>query len=275
MPKQIWQTASVLGLGASMLSLASLIFQGFELGISAPVAAMLHFYESLLAALLGWTEAPLAKLARAASGWIGLTLHPAPEWKHVFVLVWLYFSTDARSSFMQKRTITATATLIFGALVSVAAAIASGGGASPGLSSLLWAIGVPLAGFLLHAIIESVLTTMFYREPHRTAAHSLRYYFMTEVLSALVAGAAAIVVAIALAPTAGPSWAAITALAGFVVVRGAYWLLRGLYIGVTDHGADESWFRRFARSGSGQFGMLIFSVVLGALLFVALNAGIG
>jgi hypothetical protein len=43
MPHQIWQTASVLGLGASMLSVASLIFQGFQLGISAPIAAMLAF----------------------------------------------------------------------------------------------------------------------------------------------------------------------------------------------------------------------------------------
>ncbi|WP_395646132.1 hypothetical protein [Terricaulis sp.] len=273
MPRQIWQTASVLGLGASMLSLASLIFQGFELGVSAPIAAMLHFYEAVLSALFGWAEAPLAQLARAVGRWLGAIVRPAPEWKHLFVLVWLYFSTDARSSFMQKRTITATATLALGALVSVAAALASGGGAETG--DVLLAVGVPLTGFLLHAIIESVLTTAFYREPGRSLAHSMRYYFMTEVLSAVIAGAAAIAIAVALAPSAGPSWAAIAALSGFVVVRGAYWLLRGLYIGVTNHGPEESWFRRFVRSGSGQFGMLIFSVVLGALLFVALNAGIG
>lgn len=274
MPRHIWQTASALGLGASMLSLASLIFQGFQIGVSAPIAAMLEFYETLLGALLGWAEAPLARLAEAAGRWLGVPLQPAPEWKHVFVLVWLYFSTDARSSFLQRRTITATVTLLLGAVVSVAAAAASGGAASSDLADLLFAVGAPLGGFLIHAVIESTLTTTFYRQAGRSVAASLRYYFMTEVLSALVAGAAAIAIAFAAAPV-GTSWSAISALGGFVLARGAFWLLRGVYIGFTDRAEGESWFRRFVRSGSGQFGMLIFSVLLGALLFVALNAGIG
>lgn len=275
MQRQIWQTASFLGLGASMLSLASLIFQGFELGVSAPIAAMLAFYETILNAALGWAEAPLAAFAGLASSWIGVNLHPAPEWKHIFVLVWLYFSTDARSSFMQKSAVTGVATLLFGALVSLAAVAASGGGGGSGVSDILWAIGVPLAGFVLHAVIESVLTTIFYKEAGRSVAQSMRYYFMTEVLSAFVASVGAILIAMLGALHLSASWAAIAALAGFVIVRGGFWLARGLYIGVTDHAPGESWVRRFARSGSGQFGILIFSVVFGALLFVALNAGLG
>ena len=193
----------------------------------------------------------------------------------VFVLIWLYFSTDARSSFMQKRPITGAATLLFGALVSTAAILASGGGASGAIGDVLWALGTPLAGFVLHALIESILTTIFYKEPDRSIGQSLRYYFMTEVLSALLAGAAAYAIAFAAFPTLGASWATIAALGGFVLVRGAFWLARGVYIGVADRADGETWARRFARSGSGQFGMLIFSVFLGAVLFVALNAGLG
>jgi hypothetical protein len=44
-------------------------------------------------------------------------------------------------------------------------------------------------------------------------------------------------------------------------------------LGVTDRAGGDSWLRA-TRSGSGQFGILIFSVLLSALLFVALNGGL-
>ncbi len=275
MPRQIWQIASALGLGASVLSLTSLILQGFALGVSAPIGAMIEFYEALLHTLLGWAEGPLEQVADSVERLVGVQLHPSPEWKHVFVLVWLYFSTDARSSFLQGRSVTGATTLVIGFVVSIAAVVVSGGGGSATLADVLWAIGAPLAGFVMHAAIESALTTIFYREPDRSIAGSLRYYFMTEILSALLAGAVALAIAIATLPALGASWAAIAALGSFVFSRGTFWLLRGAYLGFTDRAEDETSLRRFLRSGSGQFGLLLFSVLCGAVLFVALNAGIG
>ncbi|MBL8538138.1 MAG: hypothetical protein JNM59_12100 [Hyphomonadaceae bacterium] len=274
MLRQIWRMVGALGLAASALSLANLIFQGFQLGVSAPVQMMLAYYESILQFALGWAQPAISQLAQFLHNWIGISLHPSPEWKHIFVLVWLYFSCDARSSILQGRTITAGATVAFGLLVSLAAILASGGLHSVDQYFLLVAVGAPLTGFLLHAIMESFLTVIFYREPARSIADALRYYFMTEVLSAIASAIAACGIAVATAPYAGASWSTIASLSGFVVIRGCFWLLRGVYIGLHDRAPGETWQKRFARSGSGQFGMLIFSVIFAALLFVALNAGL-
>ncbi|MDZ4690265.1 hypothetical protein [Terricaulis sp.] len=269
----IWKTASVLGLLASALSLASLIIQGFQLGLSAPIGAMLAYYEGLLHALLGWAEPILLRLADFASAWLGIEIRLSPAWKHVFVLVWLYFSVDARSSFLQQRPITASATLVVGLGVSVASVGAVSWANGSDLASVVFATAFPILGFVIHAIIESVLTTAFYRFPGRSVVQSLRYYLMTEVLSALLAGGVAIAVAL-MAWRMGAPLAALIALGAFILVRGAYWLLRGVYIEIAECSEGESWRQRFMCSGAGQFGALIFSVVLGALLFVAFNAGL-
>jgi hypothetical protein len=268
-----WKTAGVLGVVASILSVTSLVVQAFELGLSTPASAMLGYYDNVLEHLLGWAAGPLANVSQALTEWSGLHLQTSPDWKHIFVLSWFYFSIDARSSFLENRRITGTATLLLGAVVSLIAAAASGGTGASATSDLFVALGAVLVGFLFHAVLESLLATAYYRAPGRSTSQSLRYYALTEVLSAVGSGMLALLVAYLMA-TKGSSRGVVVALGVFVLARGTFWFVRGVHWAVRHGAPGQTWFHRLTGSGSGQFGALFVSIITGVLVFLALNAGL-
>jgi hypothetical protein len=63
-------------------------------------------------------------------------------------------------------------------------------------------------------------------------------------------------------------------LLSFVVLLAFYWLGRAAWLANYDRYGHESWSQRFLRSGTSHVGFLMLSAILGATLFLSLNAGL-
>src|SRR5262245_57964857 len=121
----IWKVATVLGLITGILSVLSLLREFWDFGPIAPFKAMLEFYQQFLNALLGWLDAPLRRLIVKLQEWTNIRWSLAPGWKHVFVLMWLYFSSDTKTNWPERKTF-ATFSLVLGGLTALAAGVALG-----------------------------------------------------------------------------------------------------------------------------------------------------
>jgi hypothetical protein len=67
---------------------------------------------------------------------------------------------------------------------------------------------------------------------------------------------------------------AVFALAILVAGLAIYRLIRGALLASYDRLVNETWSDRFRRSGSAEIALLILTTIAGAVLFVALNAGL-
>ena len=86
-----WKVASVLGLVTGVLSVVSLLRQFWDFGPVPPIQLMLEYYQQFLHAVLGWADAPLRTLVHHLQERINVRMNLSPGWKHVFLLMWLYF----------------------------------------------------------------------------------------------------------------------------------------------------------------------------------------
>lgn len=92
------------------LSIASLITYGFHLGsFVQPLQVVLDYYEAAMRVLFGGAEPYLTSALTHALRWTGWSLHLYPHWKHIFVLMWLYFAASGWADWGLSRRLAAKA----------------------------------------------------------------------------------------------------------------------------------------------------------------------
>lgn len=152
-----WRLAQLMGVITGALSLFALCRQLLNFGLSGPMQIMLNYYHNVLNVLLGWADIPLADLISYLSSFLGLALHLNSNWKHIFVLMWLYFWLDTRTN-VRERKIFALFGIFLGlaitALTIIAMGIEEGG-------SIYGAV-VPMLGIFLWETIRNLFSSLFH-----------------------------------------------------------------------------------------------------------------
>src|SRR5947208_2898409 len=95
-PRLLWfykYLANVL----AILSVTALLKHGMDMGdLWAPVQAVLDFYEWVVQRLVGWAEPYLQSIVVFITSFLGWNLKLEREWRHVFILMMLFFGALAR-----------------------------------------------------------------------------------------------------------------------------------------------------------------------------------
>ena len=95
----------LLSLVLGTLSVVQLIKHGFEMhSFAAPLQLVLDYYETLVHILVGWTEPYLHALLLFIHDLTNWQLKLDPNWKHIFVLLMLFFGAFARHLSASTRT---------------------------------------------------------------------------------------------------------------------------------------------------------------------------
>ncbi len=272
--------AASLLMGAS--SVVSLIQHAFSVGFISAIQIMLDFYERLICMLIGWWAEPIIRdLLARLNALVDWDLHLYPHWKHIFVLVAVYFFRDAAASGPIKRP---GGEIFLSAIgLPIAAAISIGAGciaASPNnwranfAIAAVAVIGVTLfdiakliwyAGWLRPWVAKRRGRTLEKYWPYLTGR--LHFPARTFLVGMLIAASAPAIPLVRDLPNSG-----LAVVLVLVLILTVYWLGVGVTRVDEVRQPGDTWWGAFRRSGPGLLGLAMLSVFIGAFVVVACNS---
>jgi hypothetical protein len=263
----------ILGVLAGAMSLVALAWKGFDIGFGPTALLVLGYYERFVHVLFGWAE-PLIRtqleMLRTFLGW-DLELHP--HWKHVFLLMWLYFGATARISWRSGTPIHGVFYAIWGGLIALVAGIGSGTVALDNTVSNVLMAAIPVGGAFLFMIGFSAWNATFLRKAGKTWLEDFLGYAYSYVailvmgVGALLAGTQADHVPY-VRDLPSPGLALLVVL---VLVAALY----AIWLGARDReGPGETPWQKFRGDSMTRLGVLMLSAIAGAIAFVLTNAGL-
>lgn len=264
------------------LSIVALLQSALSIGVGPTLMLVLENYERATSIVFGWAEPFVTPLVDAIGGWLHVDLVLHPHWKHVFVLLGVYFFRDVTETFRVRRP--ASGVFLFVTGLAVGAFASLGAGATPldpndwlsnFLISALPVLGVTLYDFgklVWYATFLRVWTAERYNEPlqgwwpyFRDRSHYVARVLAVGLAAALFGQYLPVVQA-----SANPGLTILTILVGALAI---YWLALGASRAAGARRHDETWDQAFERNGATLLGAAMLRIVVGAAAFFASNTG--
>lgn len=268
----------VMGVVAGTLSLVMLLKLGLVTGgYVGPLLIAVDYYEAWTHALTGWLE-PYIQLALSglqASFDLHLSLHP--HWKHILLLMWLYFGADARTYWARRKYGFSITTILWGGVVAFAASICSGVAPITAGSANRAIAAIPIGGVVIYELGIIVWKMLFFEKGATEIGEAFRSGLVRFLIPTLFIGLGTLAVGDFAKNAYGnqrPENQGLLILATFVVGLVVFRFLRGIWTATYDRDMNETWMHRFRRSGSTRIAGLMVSTLLGAAAYIALNAGL-
>lgn len=161
-PKGIF---SKLGRILGALSAITLIQYGFNYGFATTVLLIVEYYDNLVHALLGWAEPYLVLLL----AWINInfdwTLKLFDHWRHIFVLLGIYFFRSAAVNYSYGYRSAAVFGFAIGFIIALATSVAAGSIPMLETTTRLTSIGavIPIVGIFLFDVLKQLWNATFIR----------------------------------------------------------------------------------------------------------------
>lgn len=284
--KSLWPRSpfSWFGLILGALSVLALIQYGFDYGFGPTFKLLLTYYENLTHAVIGWWAEPIIKVWLAdASNYFGINLELYPHWKHVFILMGVYFFRDVSNSYQAGDRANAFFYLICGLILSITAAV--GAGTVPAsennvTSNFLIAIA-PISSMLLFDLISTIWRAVWRDESYTqlTPPNSKKRwdYFRVpffHIVGRYVVAFTILSFSLQIPEIYSLENAGLFMLGVLIVVLSFYWIVLGMMHASFNSDPDASWWDTFRQSGSTGLGLSMLGVFFSALLFLTLNAGL-
>lgn len=263
------------------LSLVALIAHTFQVGLVNLLEALLASYN----ATVGFLFCRVEPYLQPAIDWFGDLLHIdltlAHHWRHVFLLVAVYFFRDAEASIAIRRPYGATFLSIIG--LPIALAISVGAGIIP--ASHEWCkvflMGETMVvGITIYDVAKLFWYALFLRkyhadltgvEPLSTSQFLSKYYVYPGGVFVVGTIASAILPLTPLARAAADP-GIVTALC-LILLYTAWWLAVGLRRALKKSSPARPWWRLYTQSGPGLLGLAMLTVFFWAMSLLALNYG--
>jgi hypothetical protein len=157
----VLRISSFLGVLLGSLSIILLVKHGLNVGFTGPFQLIIEYYEKIIHLLLGWADAPLLELIRALSEGFGIRIQLFDHWKYVFVLMFLYFSSDSKANIRLGRYKFAVFSVLWGALVALVFSIATGTIALDAKKFSLLGLAFPIIGLTAFELGRSAWSATF------------------------------------------------------------------------------------------------------------------
>jgi hypothetical protein len=282
----VWLATIILFL-AGGLSILKLIEFGLDLNLDFEevIRRIVEDYDALLALVLTPIVNAVLALLRE---WFDIDLHVHPHWKHVFVLLGIYFFRDSRMFRKLGYYDVAAVSLVWGALVAFATSVIVG--LIPLERGDMWSnflIGaMPVAGFFVYILGPTFASALWRREDSARylgghAEPFWSYIWRRAKRNFLVLSVGVVFLGLCLVvPPIGDMLPAIrdvrspglVLLAVLILVLAAYWLWRGL--GQAHQQARKTGVplrTALSNSGNVNLSMAMLAPFAASILLVALN----
>jgi hypothetical protein len=272
-----------IGRVLSGLSLLGLLTHGLKRGLGPVFAILLAYYENLLGTLFGWAEPFINTCLDQIQAYIGWPLVLYPHWKHIFVLLGIYFFRELGLSARRNGAATAISQFIRGLLVALAASASSGvippTGSDQVANFLIAAI--PVLGAVIYAVIGNIWDATFLRQGWAKERHepipTWWAYFRHQVwriISRSIVGLLLLWVGLQVSAIRELPSPGLAMLAALVIMFGFYWLVDGAIDSAHLRQEGESRWAAYLRSSRVQLGIAILSSFFWIGIFLLMNAGL-
>lgn len=266
------------------LSLVALLSYGFEHGFGPVFSIILDYYEKLLLALFGRAEPFINGWLSQLSQYFGWPMKLHPHWKHIFVLLGIYFFREVGVAIQHVGRWKVIFQAIVGFLVASASSIAAGAisAASDDNVANFLICAIPVVGAAFYAVIGNVWDATFLRhqwavDRHRPPPTWWGYYRYQlwrigtrSLVALLLLWAGLNLYFIRQLPSPG---LAIFAL--LILAFGFYWVIDGVWDSARLQKEGEPRIAAYFRSRHTQLGIAILGTFFWVSVFLLTNAGLG
>jgi hypothetical protein len=267
------ETFGWLGVLFGAVSIVMLAVHGFQVGLVPALEPLVEFYEKATQAVFGWAEPWINSALAWAREWIGYDLTIHPHWKHVLVLLMLYFSRNVAITRTTRGLGSAIVRAIWAIFVAILTSVGVGviALAHDFQSSALIAL-IPVAGVTLFDLGNDIWGATFFRSPD--TGWWQHFFFESRLVVMRAIAAIAIVVA-------GLNWPPLMNMANpglvllgvLVVLFSFYWIWLGTLWPARNRSGDQ-WRNTVGREGAMRLGLSMLGAFAGAIAFLAVNAGL-
>lgn len=281
----LWPESALDKLGRVLgaLSLLGVFRIGFGLGLVAAIEHIYLYYEHLLSVLVGWTEPWIRSQLADLGRFLKVSLHLDSHWKHISVLLSIYFFREVGLGFRLYGAGYAIFNGLVGLLIAVAFGVATG--AVPNIPSSALAqflIGaLPVLGAAAYGIVTFAWDATYIRESQARTRHmpvptwwGHYRWGLTRVANRSVGGLILLwgllrIPAIQRLPEPG-----LAAFALLVLALACYWLVDGAFEAEKIRLPGEDWGEAYMRAGFTQLGMAMIGSFFWVLLALVASAGL-
>jgi hypothetical protein len=267
------ETFGWLGMIFGAVSIVMLAVHGFQVGLVPALEPLVAFYEKTTQVVFGWAEPWINSALASAREWIGYNLTVHPHWKHVLVLLILYFSRNVAITRTTRGLASAIVRAIWAVFVAVLTSVGVGviALAHDFQSSALIAL-IPVAGVTLFDLGNDIWGATFFRSSD--TGWWQHFFFESRLVFMRAVAATAIVVA-------GLNWPplmrmenpGLVLLGVLVVLFSFYWIWLGTLWPARNRSGDQ-WRNTVGREGAMRLGLSMLGAFAGAIAFLAVNAGL-
>lgn len=289
----VWPDDFYSKLGAILagISMLALIREAMNVGFANTINGILDWYDKFLDIAVGWIAVELLKIINLALSAFSLNIDVFPHWKHIFILMNIYFVRDAMSHLSEKRwqPVRFSSQIVLGLLVSLTYSFAAGVLPDSGVSifSSLSIAVLPLVGFFIYDWFERRWYVKYHSETTAfsgldvTEEYGKRFY-QNRVLERALLYLSTSVLATWLwywFLGVGRPGAGVFALLATMLVMAFYWISgrASLHFHMKSHEYEHiPWpMKQLIGAGTAYLGGLMLSAFFWLGVFLVSNAGLG
>lgn len=270
-----------LAFAVGICSSVSLAWKGLDLSFGPLLLRVLETYEQGMSTFFYVVEPYLHELVHLMGSYFQIDLQLGSHWKHIFVLMGIYFFRNAYIAYRVGQIGTAAFDYFFGALVALLASVCVG--VLPLLQGDVWAnylfAVIPIVGVAFYDIGDTAWAATWHRSrdamvEHR-AVQSWWRYFVTQSyfdLRRAIAGLLGVTLGLQIPQIRALQSPGLAILALLVIALAFWWLYTGFHRASVIRESDEPWFEAFWRTSGTRLGMAMLYVIAGAVGTLLLNA---
>ncbi len=264
--------------GLSALSVLLLLQHAFLISeYSATIIHILKYYDTLIGVCFGWLAPIIKWFIRIFSGIFDWKLSLFPHWKHVYVILWLYFIASSRMIFKRSKSWLITSTGIIGGAIIAFISSAVAGSIMPSvINDFLMIALLPIIGVVFFEVCISCAKAIVDKKRGGDFSKTFFKGFINYILPSILLGAIAIVFTLKL-PYFDPNSfiinAGLVGLGFFIIILSTYWFLHSIIKSIIDR-EDERFIDRALRSGGIQLSRTVFNTVIAVIFLLLMNAGL-
>ena len=169
----------IIGIVAGILSLTVLFWKGFHISFGPLLLGMLQSFELEMGTGFGLVEPFIKAQLQQLHHILGWQAQLYPHWKHVFVLMWLWFGASARDIWQQNKKLGrsnngAVVLGLIGFVVAFAAGVMAGTVKLDGPISNMIMAAYAFVGFVVWQLCANAMQAIYTR-PNRPALSASEY----------------------------------------------------------------------------------------------------
>lgn len=274
---------SLLGMLLATLSMIALAKQGFEVGLVPALQLVLSYYDRIADLAFGWSEPFLTYGLKAICATARCEIMLYSYWKHVFVLMGVYFFRESAIARDSKLPATALFLTIWGATIALLSSLLAGSVqiTTNEFKSNLIFVGIPILGVTIYDFIGAIWGALVLRnysaKRHHQAPKSRYAYFgvqIARIFRRAIIGLLLATILLAVPKVREFSSPGLFVLGVLLVLFAVYLLFAGLERAETLREPSETILQAYLRSNTVRLGISMVGVFLGCFLFLLANAGL-